>query len=132
MEGKLQILESVPLLAACGPEALDGLAEPAEFITIKKDELVVHEGEKGDGLYVVVSGRLQACSQLNGHPERIYARYSSGDWFGEMPLLSGETHWASVRALNDSVLLKIPREAFETMLRRDPRMALGFTQRMGE
>jgi NTE family protein len=132
MEGKLQILESVPLLAACGLEALGGLAEKAEFITLKKDELAVQEGEKGEGLYVVVSGRLQAYSALNGHAERIYVRYGSGDWFGEMPLLSGETHWASVRALNDSVLLKIPRAAFETMLRHDPRMALGFTQRMGE
>src|SRR5271154_5194587 len=132
MEGKLQILESVPLLAACGQEALAGLAEHAEFITLKKDDLAVREGEKGDGLYVVVSGRLQACSQVNGHAERIYVRYGSGDWFGETPLLSGETHWASVRALNDSVLLKIPRAAFEAMLGRDPRMALAFTQRMGE
>jgi NTE family protein len=132
MEGKLQILESVPLLAACGPEALGGLAEHAEYVTLKKDELAVREGEKGEGLYVVVSGRLQAYSQVDGQPERIYVRYGSGDWFGEMPLLSGETHWATVRALNDSVLLKIPRAAFETMLRRDPRMALGFTQRMGE
>lgn len=132
MEGKAQILESVPLLAACGQEALAGLAEHAEFVTLKKDELAVREGEKGEGLYVVVSGRLQAYTQLDGRPERVYVRYTSGDWFGEMPLLSGETHWASVRALNDSVLLKIPRAAFEAMLRRDPRMALGFTQRMGE
>ena len=132
MEGKLQILESVPLLATCGQAAVAGLAEQAEFITLKKDELAVREGEKGDDFYVVVSGRLQAYSAVNGHAERIYVRYSSGDWFGEMPLLSGETHWASVRALNDSILLKIPREAFEVMLKHDPRMALGFTQRMGE
>ena len=98
MESKLQILESVPLLAACGQQALDGLAEHAEFVTLKKHELAVHEGEKGDGLYVVVSGRLQAFSALNGHAERIYVRYCSGDWFGEMPLLSGESNWASVRA----------------------------------
>ena len=109
-----------------------GLAARAEFVTLKKDELAVREGEKGDDFYVVVSGRLQAYSASNGHPEQAYVRYSSGDWFGEMPLLSGETHWASVRALNDSVLLKIPREAFEIMLKHDPRMALGFTQRMGE
>jgi NTE family protein len=132
MEGKVQILESVPLLAACGMEALAGLAEHAEFVTLKKHEVAVREGEKGEGLYVVVSGRLQAYSQVDGRAERIYVRYSSDDWFGEMPLLSGETHWASVRALNDSVLLKIPREAFEVMLGRDPRMALGFTQRMAE
>ena len=132
MESKLQILESVPLLAGCGHDALSGLSEQAEFVTLKKDDLAVREGEKGDAFYVVVSGRLQAYSALNGHAERIYVRYCGGDWFGEMPLLSGETHWASVRALNDSVLLKIPRAAFEAMLGRDPRMALGFTHRMGE
>ncbi|MCE0521768.1 MAG: patatin-like phospholipase family protein [Methylacidiphilales bacterium] len=132
MEAKRQILESVPLLATLGEEALCGLVDQAEFVTLKKDELAVREGEKGDGFYVVVSGRLQAYTQLDGRAERIYVRYGSGDWFGETPLLSGETHWASVRALNDSVLLKIPRAAFEAMLGRDPRMALGFTQRMGE
>ena len=89
MESKLQILESVPLLAGCGHGALAGLADKAEFVTLKKDEMAVREGEKGDGFYVVVSGRLQAFSALNGHGERIYVRYSSGDWFGETPLLSG-------------------------------------------
>src|ERR1700727_3193208 len=97
MEGKLQILESVPLLAACGLEALGGLAEKAEFITLKKDELAVQEGEKGEGLYVVVSGRLQAYSALNGHAERIYVRYVGGAWFGGGWLLSGAARCASVR-----------------------------------
>jgi NTE family protein len=46
-------------------------------------------------------------------------------------LLSGETNWASVRALNDSVLLKIPRDVFEVVLGREPRVALALAQRMG-
>ena len=132
METKAQILESVPLLATLGEETLCDLANTAEFATHKKNEIVLREGEVGDGLYVVVSGRLQAYSAARGHGERIFARYCSGDWFGEMPLLSGETNWASVRALNDSVLLKIPREAFETMLARSPQLATAFTRRMGE
>ena len=49
----------------------------------------------------------------------------------EMPLLSGETHWANVRALNDSMLLRIPREAFESVVNRDPRVAVSFSQRLG-
>lgn len=132
MEGKIQILEGVPLLASLGEELLKGLADQAEFVTLKKDDLAVREGEEGDGFYVVVSGRLQACTQPKGWAERVYVRYYAGDWFGEMPLLSGETNWASVRALNDSVLLKIPRAAFEVMLRNDPRVALGLSQRMAE
>ena len=130
MEGKAQILESVPLLATLGEEVLRDLADAAAFATYKKNEIVLREGEEGDGLYVVVSGRLQAYSAAKGRGERIFARYHGGDWFGEMPLLSGETHWASVRALNDSVLLKIPRAAFEAMLARSPQLATAFTRRM--
>ncbi|HEX4141456.1 MAG TPA: cyclic nucleotide-binding domain-containing protein, partial [Candidatus Methylacidiphilales bacterium] len=132
MEGKAQLLESVPLLATLGEETLRDLADAAEFATHKKNDIVVREGEPGDGLYVVVSGRLQAFSAAKGRGERIFARYCGGDWFGEMPLLSGETNWASVRTLNDSVLLKIPREAFESMLARSPHLATVFTRRMGE
>ena len=132
MEGKAQILASVPLLASLGWWSSRKLADAAEFSTYKKDEVVVREGAAGDALYVVVSGRLQAYASTKDRGERIYDRYCSGDWFGEMPLLSGESNWASVRALNDSVLLKIPRAAFAAMLGRDPRVALAFTQRMGE
>jgi NTE family protein len=132
MEGKAQILESVPLLATLGEEVLRDLGDAAAFATYKKNEVVLREGEEGDGLYVVVSGRLQAYSAAKGRGERIFARYCGGDWFGEMPLLSGETHWASVRALNDSVLLKIPRAAFEAMLARSPQLATAFTRRMAE
>ena len=132
MEGKAQILESVPLLATLGEETLRDLANAAEFATFKKNDIVLREGEEGDGLYVVVSGRLQAYSAAKGRGERIFARYCGGDWFGEMPLLSGETNWASVRTLNDSVLLKIPRAVFESMLARSPHLATAFTRRMGE
>ena len=58
MEGKAQILESVPLLATLGEETLRDLANAAEFATHKKNAIVLREGEEGDGLYVVVSGRL--------------------------------------------------------------------------
>jgi NTE family protein len=131
MEDKLQVLENVQVLANLGKELLKGLAERVEFVAVKKGDLVVRENDAGDALYVVVSGRLQAYTSLKSGRDRVFATYCERDCFGEMPLLSGETHWANVRALNDSVLLKIPREDFEALVNRDPRVAVSFTQRMG-
>src|SRR6266404_2095244 len=131
MEDKLQVLESVPVLASLGKELMKGLAESAEFVAVKKGDLVVRENDPGDALYVVVSGRLQAYTRLKSGRDRIFATYCDGDCFGEMPLLSGETHWANVRALNDSMLLKIPREDFDSVVNRDPRVAVSFSQRLG-
>jgi NTE family protein len=132
MEDKVQVLQRVPVLATLGEELMKGLAEEAELVAIKKGDLVVREDDPGDALYVVVSGRLQAYTRLSSGAERIFASYSNGDCFGEMPLLSGETHWANVRALNDSVLLKIPRAVFDKVVSRDPRVAVGLSQRMGQ
>ena len=131
MEDKFQVLESVPVLASLGKELMKGLAERAEFVAVKKGDLIVRENDPGDALYVVVSGRLQAYTRLKSGRDRIFATYCDGDCFGEMPLLSGETHWANVRALNDSMLLKIPREDFDSVVNRDPRVAVSFSQRLG-
>jgi predicted acylesterase/phospholipase RssA/CRP-like cAMP-binding protein len=131
MEAKLQVLRNVKVLASLGEELMKSLAERAEFVAVKKGELVVRENDAGDGLYVVVSGRLQAYTRLKSGHERVFATYCGDDCFGEMPLLSGETHWANVRALNDSMLLKIPRLDFESVLNRDPRVAVSFSQRLG-
>jgi len=131
MEDKLQVLQSVPVLASLGEELMKGLAERAEFVAVKKGDLVVRENDPGDALYVVVSGRLQAYTSLKSGRDRVFATYCDGDCFGEMPLLSGETHWANVRALNDSMLLKIPREDFDAIVNRDPRVAVSFSQRLG-
>jgi len=57
---KLQVLESVPVLASLGKELMKGLAESAGFVAVKKGDLVVRENDPGDALYVVVWGRLQA------------------------------------------------------------------------
>jgi NTE family protein len=131
MEDKLQVLESVPVLASLGKELMKGLAERAEFAAVRKGDLVVRENDPGDALYVVVSGRLQAYTRLKSGRDRVFATYCDGDCFGEMPLLSGETHWANVRALNDSMLLRIPREDFDAVVNRDPRVAVSFSQRLG-
>jgi predicted acylesterase/phospholipase RssA/CRP-like cAMP-binding protein len=131
MEDKLQVLENVPVLASLGQELMKSLAERAEFVAVKKGELVVRENDPGDALYAVISGRLQAYTKLKSGRDRVFATYCNGDCFGEMPLLSGETHWANVRALNDSVLLKIPREDFDAVVSRDPRVAVSFSQRLG-
>ena len=110
---------------------MKSVAERAEFVAVKKGRVVVCENEPGDAFYVVASGRLEAFANAAGGGEHIFAHYSNGDYFGETPLLSEETQWASVRALSDCTLLKISRADFQEVVNRDPRVAVSFTRRMG-
>jgi predicted acylesterase/phospholipase RssA/CRP-like cAMP-binding protein len=132
MEEKVNILSRVPILAEISAENLRQLAARAQFVTHPKGELVVREGEAGEAFYVVVSGRLQAFTRMTGGGERVLTMYTTGDFFGEVPLVSNERHWASVRVLNDAVLLHVPREDFEAVVRGEPLLALKFSARLGQ
>src|SRR5438128_10346824 len=123
MVDKTQILASIPLLASLGEELMKGMAERAELLVVKKGDLVVRENDPGDALYAIVSGRLQAYTRLSSGRERVFATYCNGDCFGEMPLLSGETQWACVRALRDPALLKMPCGGLDAVGNREPRAA---------
>ena len=79
------------------------------------------QGTPVDGLHVVVSGEAQVCRRLPGERELELARIGPGDVLGEIPLLDGGTHSASVRALTPASLLFLDRAEFDArMLSRQP------------
>jgi adenylate cyclase len=77
-------------------------------------------GDAGDSLYVVASGRFEIYA---GDTRLDVA--GAGESFGEMALLTNEPRTASVRALEDSVVLHVPRERFQSVLERNPRAMSG-------
>ncbi len=76
-------------------------------------------GEQSDQLYFLRTGRLAArLGDVDG-PVRL-ALINPGEPVGEMAVIAGMAHSASVFALRDSELLGLPREAFFDAVRSDP------------
>jgi predicted acylesterase/phospholipase RssA len=111
-------LAGVPLLAGAGADTLDDLAADAKPVRVLAGEWVLREGDTADDLFVVVRGRLRVASG-SGAEERTLRVLGPGAAIGELALLTGAPRSASVQAVRDSTLLRLPRGPFVELLGRD-------------
>ncbi len=104
----LEDLRAVPLLAdaGVGVATLRLLRTRARRSVARKGQRVVREGGHSDALFVVLRGRLMAH-----HGDEELGEIGEGAVFGEMALLTGEPRNADVSAVEESLLLKVPRSA---------------------
>jgi len=103
------------LFDAADPAVLAEIEANAEWITLAGGETLFHRGDPGDAAYVVISGRLRI---LNG--ARALNEVGAGETLGEMALLSGEPRSATVHAVRDSLLARLPADAFLGLVHRHP------------
>ena len=93
-----------------------------ESVRFRFGEVVIEQGAPGDAFYMVESGRLRVIKpNADGHPETVGFLYAGGH-FGEGALLTGRGHRASVRAAEDSVVLKVSRDEFFDALKKEPEL----------
>ncbi len=102
-----------------GAETWGDLTLELERIRLAPGEVLFEQGEPGSALYVLLSGRLVAYLAKDAG-EAILAEVSPGETVGEIQVLTGGARTASVRAAEESELVRIPAEVFDEMLRRSP------------
>jgi predicted acylesterase/phospholipase RssA len=115
-------LAGVHLLAGADAGALDDLAADARPIRVLAGDWLLREGDAAEDLFVVVRGRLRVTTRA-GDGDRTLRVLGPGAAIGELALLTGEPRSASVQAVRDSTLLRLPRGPFVDLLGRDPTFA---------
>ena len=112
---KLALLRRTGLLASLPEADLDRLLGACREMTLTPGQALCHEGEDGSAMYVVLAGNLvvsKAGKQVAvGRP---------GDCFGEMALIERRERSATLRALDDTLVLEIPEAAFRDHLSQNP------------
>jgi EmrB/QacA subfamily drug resistance transporter len=121
-----EFLRNVPLFAALSEQMREEVARLAAEVSLAREKWLFREGDAADGVYVVRVGHLEVLDE-EGEPQRINT-LTRGAVLGELALLSDSVRSASVRALRDSELLKIDRAGFDSLLRREPELALSLTR----
>lgn len=94
--------------------------EPRRFA---RGALLIQEGDRGDTIYLILSGRLRAFSvnEATGR-EFTYGVYAAGEYVGEMGL-DGGLRAATVQALDPSVCVAIARPTLEAFIGEHPAFA---------
>lgn len=117
-------LAGLPLFASLPQAALEGLAAEVEWLDVPGGTVLFREGDPADGLFVVVTGRLKAVAG----GDRVLAEMGRGEPVGELGLLVDEPRSATVRAMRDSLLLRLTTAAFERLVHEAPRAMLPLAQ----
>jgi len=106
-------LSAVALFGGLGAEDLDGCGEAFKYVELAPGELLCRQGSPHEGLYVLLDGEVKVSRCLPGQRELELARLGAGEVMGEIPLLGGGNHRASVRAIDRCSLLFLGRKDFE-------------------
>jgi small-conductance mechanosensitive channel/CRP-like cAMP-binding protein len=86
-------------------------------------ERIIGEGEPGDSFFVVDRGEVEVSKKLAGK-DRPLARLTSGQFFGEMALLTGEARSATVVAADDVDLFRLNKAGFQKIIAGNPSIAV--------
>jgi small-conductance mechanosensitive channel len=126
-EGRL-LLAGHSLFADLPPAELDCLLSHSRPVLFTVGEAIVREGAIGRSLYQVITGRVEVLKEVQpGHTSHV-AELGPGEVFGEMTLFQGLPRSATVRALEDSRLLRVDRAGVRELLERDPDLLERFAQ----
>ncbi len=92
--------------------------EPISTKIFKAGETLIKEGEKGNYIYLVMSGSINIYKTKNGE-QKFIKRMSSGEIFGEMGILTNEPRNATAIAAETSKIIMIRDHALHSALLND-------------
>ncbi len=111
------------LLGPLDSAPLDDIEAHGDWQVIRRGEVLFHQGDAGDALYVVLSGRLEVRYD-DGITERVVGNVARGDVVGEMSVLSGDPRSGTAVAVRNTVLARFSAEAFQYLCQRYPQILL--------
>jgi CRP/FNR family transcriptional regulator, cyclic AMP receptor protein len=88
-------------------------------INLKKDEVLVREGDHSKNMYLLQSGQLSVVKKRGTEEVQLGFIYS-GELVGEMSFLDNEPRCATVKAVSDCELIEIPKALMEKIIEGQP------------
>jgi CRP-like cAMP-binding protein/CheY-like chemotaxis protein len=122
-----KILKKVPIFRMLGKESIDFIVERLKFKTFSSSEVICKTGDTGEEMYIIISGKTDVIIG-SGKEEQVVATLQSGDYFGEMALLTDEPRSATVKATEACETFVLYKNDFDVILERYPSIALSMTK----
>ncbi len=111
----------ISLFEELPPESRRELSNHVVRRLLDTGEPLFSEGGTEASLFVVASGVLEVSKRVNGADKRI-GRISAGDYIGEIGLLTGAPHAASVKALTPCIIYELKKDDMAPLLHAQPQL----------
>lgn len=112
---KVELIKSVPLFSHCSKKELEALASQADELSVGSGKEIATQGARGREFIVLVDGTAQVSQD-----GRNINRLRSGDFLGEIALLTDSPRTATVTTTSDATLLVLTDRAFARIVKEMP------------
>jgi CRP-like cAMP-binding protein len=111
-------------------EKIAGLADRIGK-TFREGDVVFEQGDAGSTMYIIHSGALAVIRETEG-TSTVVARLNPGDFVGEMALVDQEPRSATVKAMEETILVPITRDFLLKHSAKDTRFILTLMESLSE
>jgi CRP/FNR family cyclic AMP-dependent transcriptional regulator len=122
-------ISSADQLAPLAPDTLRAIAASGVVRSYPKNTILINEGDIGDSLFIVVSGRVKVYASNQAGREIVIAFHGPGEYLGEMSL-DGSPRSASVVTLEPTTCAVVNRASFREFILAHPDFALHLIERL--
>lgn len=131
-ETLFDVLKRIPIFQDFNEREFAKIEDILHHRNFAVDEAIVREGEKGVGMYIILSGQVQILhAGEQGHPIRL-ATLGPGDFFGEQALLDESPRTASAVASEPCQAIGFFRPDMLELIERNPRTGLKVVMRLSQ
>jgi CRP/FNR family cyclic AMP-dependent transcriptional regulator len=121
--GAVGPLGGSPLFAALDPEAQDALQRRMDVVKLRRGETLFTEGDRGDRLYIVTTGKVKLGRTAADGRENLLAVLGPGEMFGELSLFDPGPRTATATAVTATTLSGLGNDALDPLLSQRPEVA---------
>lgn len=128
---EVRSLSLIPMFKQLDTVELEKLAELTEQISLKAGQMVFHQHEPGDALYIVESGTVRLWVLDEDAKQVTLSELQAGDFTGEIAVLDNGERSANATTLTDTVLHKLRSDHFQDFLLQHPAIAVDVIREVG-
>jgi CRP/FNR family transcriptional regulator, cyclic AMP receptor protein len=121
---RLPTLRRTPLFTELSEQELNFIAERAVVRHFDAGQSVFSEGEACSGLWIIETGKVRIYKSSPNGREQVLAIEGPGSSIAELPVFDGGKYPASAASVNESKLLFISKEDFQSLCLKHPEVAL--------
>ncbi len=126
-EGKVDVIKKVPLFSRLSTKRLREIATLADELDVPAGKVLAKEGDRGREFFALLDGEVEV--EQGG---KLLRRMKTGEFFGEIALVTKMPRTATVTAVSDVRVLVITERDFAFLLKRTPEIGRGVAEALVE
>ncbi|OLT18332.1 Crp/Fnr family transcriptional regulator [Serinicoccus sp. CUA-874] len=118
------VVMKAPLFAALDGATADQLMESMSPRRLARGDVVFHEGDPGDSLYVITRGKVKLSKAASDGRESLLSVLGPGEMFGELSLFDPGPRLTTAYVVSDTEFISLGNDALRSFLEQHPEVAM--------